>query len=536
MGAAFPAGLVFPINALPACQTVEQGIDTLCHDAELKAQAVLRYYQQAPADLLFCFSDIAIQAEAMGARLAYSPASLPVVVAPAPNVLLPRAAQVGRMGVNAQVLARLDSQFPGRLRAAMVYGPFTVAGQVAGEQEVLRSTVERPELVHALLEKTLALALDYARLLLETGAEVLWVSDPLASLLPPIGFWEFAGQYLARLLEVHAGPTALHICGDTSPIIGPMLQTGADGLSLDQCLDLLALEDALPPEVAIIGNLDPVEVLELTSPEDVAAQTNELVEVMGLLPNFCLSSGCAPPPTAPLANIASFLEAGRARWRQLAPHAQGLRDLAATVHAGQRGKVPALVSGLLEAGASPLLVLNSGLMRAIRKGSARYEVKQCHLPEILLMVDAFHQGFQQLEGRLGLAVDRPPQVVLGTVKGDVHEIGKNLVRIVLETQGVKVLDLGVNVEGRRFLEACQKQGVRVLGLSAFTTGARRELKKVIQLFRETGMEEVAVVVGGAAVNQQVAASVGADGYARDALAAARLVKGILARQGRAGRG
>jgi methanogenic corrinoid protein MtbC1 len=257
---------------------------------------------------------------------------------------------------------------------------------------------------------------------------------------------------------------------------------------------------------------------------------------MGLLPNFCLSSGCAPPPTAPLANIARFLEAGRSCWRRLAPHAQGLLALAETVHAGQRGQVPALVSGLLKAGAPPLTILNSGLMRAIRKGSARYEVKQCHLPEILLMVDAFHQGFQQLEDRLGLAAERPPQVVLGTVKGDVHEIGKNLVRIVLETQGVKVLDLGVNVEGPRFLEACQKHGVRVLGLSAFTTGARQELKKVIQLFRQPGQEEVAVVVGGAAVNQQVAASLGADGYARDALAATRLVKGLLAGQIQAGRG
>lgn len=536
MGAAFPPGLVFPINALPACQTVGQGIDQLCHDPEAKTRAVSRYYQQVPADLLFCFSDIAIQAEAMGARLAYSPMSLPVVVAPAAEVRLPRAAQVGRMRVNAQVLAGLGRQFPGRLRAAMVYGPFTVAGQVAGEQEVLRATVERPEELRALLEKTLALAMDYARLLLETGAEVLWLSDPLAALLPPIGFWEFAGQYLARLLEAHAGPTALHICGDTSPIIAPMLATGAGGISFDQCLDLLAWEDAVPADKVIIGNLDPVEVLELASPEDVAAHTNDLTEVMGLLPNFCLSSGCAPPPTAPLANIARFVETGRSGLRRLAPYAQSLRDLAATVHAGLRGKVPALVSSPLEAEAPPLLVLNSGLMRAIRKGSARYEVKQCHLPEILLMVDAFHQGFQQLEVRLGLAAERPPQVVLGTVKGDVHEIGKDLVRIVLETQGVKVLDLGVNVEGARFLEACQKHGARVLGLSAFTTGARKELKRVIELFRESGLEDVAIVVGGAAVNQQVARAAGADGYARDALAATRLIKSILAKIAQDGRG
>lgn len=266
MGAPFPAGLVFAINALPACQTVAVGLDRLCHDAQAKSRAVRRYYQEAPADLLFCLSDISIQAKALGARLAYAPDSLPVVTAPALVARSVRASQVERMRVNAQVLSDLGRDFPGRLRAAMVYGPFTVAGQVAGEQELLRSTLERPAWVHALLAQTLALALDYARLLLETGAEVLWVSDPLAALLPPRTFEEFAGQYLARLLEAHQGPTALHICGDTSRIIDSMLATGAGGISFDQCLDLLALEDAIPPEVAIIGNLDPVEVLELASP------------------------------------------------------------------------------------------------------------------------------------------------------------------------------------------------------------------------------------------------------------------------------
>ncbi len=533
MAPGFPAGLVFPINALPAFLLAGQGVDALCHDPDLKSAGALEYYRRVPADLLFCPSDIVIQAEAMGAQVRFSPASLPVVAAPATQVLVPRAGDVARMQVNASVLARLGREFPNLPRAAMVYGPFTVAGQVAGEQEVLRGTVERPAEVRALVEQCLSLAQDYGRLLLESGAQVLWLSDPLAALLPPRDFWQFAGEYLARLFSIHDGPSALHICGDTSRVLGDMLRTGAGGISFDQCLDLVALEDAVPPEVAIIGNLDPVEVLELAPPAEVEAQTKDLADIMGTSPHFSLSSGCAPPPATPLVNLAAFVQSGRARLETLRVHSAGLYALASAVHEGRRELVSGLLDELWAADAQPLTVLNCGLLRGLRKGSARYEDRQCHLPEVLLMVDAFYQGFREMEGRLEQSAQRAPQVVLGTVKGDVHEIGKNLVRIVLETQGVKVLDLGVDVSAPDFLTACRAHGAKVLGLSAFTSSSRRELGRVLELARKEGPPGLAVVVGGAAVNQQVASRVGAQGYARDAMAAARLVKGLLAngRQG-----
>lgn len=534
MATGFPTGLVFPINALPAFLLAGRGVDELCHQGELKAAAAVDYYRQVPADLLFCPSDIVIQAEAMGAPVSYSAGGLPVVAAPAPRARQPRAREVPRMRVNAQVLRRLGREFPGQPRAAMVYGPFTVAGQVAGEQTLLRGTVQRPAEVRALLEQCLALARDYAAMLLETGAQVLWLSDPLAALLPPRDFWALAGQYLARLLAIHEGPTALHICGDTSGILGQMLATGAGGISFDQCLDLLALEDSLPSQVTIIGNLDPVEVLELARPQEVQDQTEDLAQYMGLAPNFSLSSGCAPPPATPLANLRRFVDSGRAGLAALKPHADALFELAQAVHAGRRQAAPGLVRGLVTAGAPPLAILRSGLLRGLRKGGARYEERQCHLPEVLLMVDAFQQGFEALEDRLERGPAQEPQVVLGTVKGDVHEIGKNLVRIVLETQGVRVLDLGVDVPAQEFLAACRRHGARVLGLSAFTSGSRRELGRVLDLARREGPAGLKVVVGGAAVNQQVASGLGAQGYARDALAAARLVKGLLAGAGPAG--
>jgi methanogenic corrinoid protein MtbC1 len=306
-----------------------------------------------------------------------------------------------------------------------------------------------------------------------------------------------------------------------------MVKTGVRGISFDQCMDLLAYEDAIPDGVAIIGNIDPVEIVEMATPAEVAASVEDLVAIMGVKDNFTLSTGCALPPSTPIANVVRFIETGKAALSKLEPYSVTLAHLGDNVHRGERESVPKLVDRALEERADPLMIVNSGLMRAVRKGSARYETRQSFLPEILLMVDAFYQGFRTLEPHLAVEGDRPPQLILGTVKGDFHEIGKNLVRIILETNGVKVLDLGVNVPAEKFLEAADFHGVPVVGLSAFITSTRKQLTKIVRSFQQPDVRPVSIIVGGAAVNQQLAATIGANGYARDAVGAVKLVKHIL---------
>lgn len=520
-------GFVFPINALPGCQLVEEGIDRISFDSEVKFQAVSRYYNRVDADLLFYFNDIAIQADAMGAKIRFSPDAMPCVMEPAREIVMPSPSRVLRMEVNARVLSQMEREFPNKQKCALVYGPFTVAGQVAGEQNVLRKTIDNPGEVHDLLEKTLQCSIDYSRYLLGAGAGVLWVSDPFAALLPPDRFARFAGDYLTRLFAVHAGRSALHICGDTTGIVEQMIGTGAGGISFDQCMNLLAVEDKVPADLTIIGNLDPVEVVELMRPEGVAAQTADLVSSMGIKSNFALSTGCALPPSTPVENAARFVKEGRSRLNALSPHAAELEILAETVHRGDRDVVPDLVMNSLGAGIPAGAIVGSGLMRAVRKASARYERKCCFLPELLLIVDAFYQGYRCLESHAAAGKDGVHQVVLGTVKGDFHEIGKDLVRIMLEANGMKVIDLGVNVDGTQFTEAMRTHGIKVAGLSAFTTAARRQLSRIIEQVRKEGLADAAVLVGGAAVNEQIARAVGADGYGRDALEAVKIVESIL---------
>ena len=521
---------VFPINALPAVQLVSSNIGELCHSFDAKWEAVSRYYEQVPSDLMFFFSDIVIQAEAMGAQALFGPDNMPAVKAPASAVLTPNAADVSRMTANARVIRAMKQAFQGRAAAGQVYGPFTAAGQVAGEQVVLRNVREGQGDLHSLLEKAAKVSISYARLLMDAGADVLWISDPLAALLPPDAFEAFAGQYLRQVFDlVQDGPSMLHICGDVSDLIPSMVDTGTAGISFDQCMELMAVEDQVPGDVAIIGNLDPVEVVAMASSGFVAESTRELCTTMGILPNFILSTGCALPPATPMENIKAFMEAGRQTLDTLEGSAAMLRSIALSASLGDGGKTVGMVEKALQDHVDPLLITHGGLIRSVRKASARYEARQCYLPEILLTVDAFYQGMEKLRPLISKAGRGIVNVVIGTIKGDLHSIGKDLVRIMLEANGFGVLDLGVDVPARAFAQAVREHNPQVVGMSAFVTSARRQLPAMIKEVRQAGGADLKVLVGGAAVNGGIAVEVGADGFSPEAVAAARLVRSMIQR-------
>ncbi|WP_027189773.1 uroporphyrinogen decarboxylase family protein [Fundidesulfovibrio putealis] len=520
------AGLVYPINSLPAARLSGRGIDVLCHDADAKLDAVARYYEQVDADLLFFFSDIVIQAEALGASLAYSPAGMPRVAAKTAIPAGP-ARTSARMEVNAAVTSGLKRAFPSKPVAGMVYGPFTVAGQAMGEEALMRACLTSPEEARAAVAKALEGALGYARLLLDAGADVLWVSDPFAGLLPPALFGQFAGDPLARLFDAHPDvPNAVHICGDIGQLLANVLDTGVQAVSFDQVMDLLAVEDAMPAGRIIIGNMDPLAVADAQSAGALAQEVDALAQTMGTHPAFSLSTGCALPPSTPVENAAAFVDAGHAAMRAVAPGASLLYGLSASVEAGDLESAAGIVDVCLCSGFDPLLVLGGGLMRAVRKQSALYEARKSHLADILLMTDALNAGMKRLSPHLPKTSDAV-RMVLGTAAGDHHAIGKDVVGAVLEAQGIKVLDLGVDAGADAFAKALAETGAPLAGISAFTSQARAALRAMVPAIREKAGRPVGILVGGAATSQGFAAEIGADAFAKDAAAAARVVKSLL---------
>jgi 5-methyltetrahydrofolate--homocysteine methyltransferase len=200
----------------------------------------------------------------------------------------------------------------------------------------------------------------------------------------------------------------------------------------------------------------------------------------------------------------------------------GLLDkLELAVRDGDREAVVADVSEALEAGQSPREILADGLVPGLRQLGQMFKDGQAYLPEILISVRAMNAGLEILQPLL--AGDLPPSkgvVVLGTVEGDLHDIGKRLVGMLLRGNGFHVVDLGVDVNARAFADAVAEHQADIVALSALLTTTTPQFGDVLDALTARGLRgTVRVMVGGAPVSQALADEIGADGYADDCILA-----------------
>jgi 5-methyltetrahydrofolate--homocysteine methyltransferase len=171
-------------------------------------------------------------------------------------------------------------------------------------------------------------------------------------------------------------------------------------------------------------------------------------------------------------------------------------------------------------------LLNEAMIPAMAEVGRLFEANEYYVPEMLIAARAMKAGLAILRPELVKAKIEPlGKVALGTVKGDLHDIGKNLVSIMVEGAGFEVIDCGVDVSPQDFVKAATEKGATVIGLSALLTTTMPSMKATVDAFKEAGIrEKVKIVIGGAPVTQKYADEIGADGYGRDAAAAANLVK------------
>jgi len=206
-----------------------------------------------------------------------------------------------------------------------------------------------------------------------------------------------------------------------------------------------------------------------------------------------------------------------------------LEKVAEAVIEGQAEEAASAVRVALEGGLGPAVVLNDGLIATMGDVGQRFERGELFLPEMLLAVRAMQRAVDVLKpllqaGEIGAA----GKVAIGTVKGDLHDIGKNLVATMLKGAGFELLDLGNDVAPDRFVEAA-RAGAEVVALSALLTTTMVNMKGVVDALVAAGLREhVRVVVGGAPVTDAFARQIGADGYAPDANRAVGLVRSLLA--------
>lgn len=208
-----------------------------------------------------------------------------------------------------------------------------------------------------------------------------------------------------------------------------------------------------------------------------------------------------------------------------------LRVLAEAIINGKRQEAVTRTQKLLDAGVSPKRILDEGLIAGMSVVGERFKKGEYFVPEVLVAARAMKAAMELLRPLLAASQEVRPigTVVIGTVRGDLHDIGKNLVAMMLEGAGFQVVDLGVDVTAEKFIAAARENDADIVGMSALLTTTMTYMPEVIKaLEAESLRRRVKVIIGGAPVTQEWADQIGADGYAPDAASAVDKCKELLA--------
>ena len=203
-----------------------------------------------------------------------------------------------------------------------------------------------------------------------------------------------------------------------------------------------------------------------------------------------------------------------------------VQEISEFLQKGRAKNVKALVQQALDEGIDAKVILNEGLLSGMMVIGEKFKKNEVFVPEVLVAARAMNAGMAILEPKL-IEIGNEPvgRAVVGTVKGDLHDIGKNLVVMMLKGAGLEVYDLGVDVEPEAFISKAEEIGADVIGLSALLTTTMPNMKGVVDLLEEKGLrDKYIVMVGGAPVNESFAEEIGADYYTPDAASAAEVAK------------
>ena len=205
-----------------------------------------------------------------------------------------------------------------------------------------------------------------------------------------------------------------------------------------------------------------------------------------------------------------------------------LNALAEAIIKGDQNAAVEVTKTALDEGTAAESVLNDGLIAGMDVIGARFKKNEVYIPEVLIAARAMKMAMEILEPELAKAGVKPVgRFLIGTVQGDLHDIGKNLVAMMLKGAGFEVIDLGVDVGPEKFVEQAKATGVELIGMSALLTTTMPSMEKTVKALRDTGLS-AKIMIGGAPVTQGYADKIGADGYSADAASAVDVAKSLVA--------
>ncbi len=312
-----PRRLASPLVGYPAVSYTGTTVEKALQDARVQADALLAYAAAAKPDVLFPFMDLSVESEALGLPVRFKEMDSPDItdhpVKSADDLARladPRVPDGGRFPVVLETIRTLKAESD-----AMVGGylasPFTLAGQLMSAEEISINTMLDPDLCHTVLDFSCGVTCDFAAAQEEAGADFVVLLEPTAALLSPELYEHFVGPYVRRVVERVNVPLVLHVCGQTTKLIPSFVKDPVQGLSLDTDVDLAAVAPEVPADIAIIGNVSPVDEMLNGTPESIRAAVMKLGADMAPYPNFVASTGCDVPPNAPKENLEAFAAAVR---------------------------------------------------------------------------------------------------------------------------------------------------------------------------------------------------------------------------------
>jgi len=207
-----------------------------------------------------------------------------------------------------------------------------------------------------------------------------------------------------------------------------------------------------------------------------------------------------------------------------------IEEIFQVVAAGKVKLIAELVEAALAEGIEPLSILNDGMIAAMAVVGEKFQKSEIFVPEMLIAAKTMKKGVEVLKPKLGSAsLSSRGKCIIGTVYGDLHDIGKNLVSLMIESAGFEVIDLGVDVSIETFINTIKENpDANIVGLSCLLTTTMPALKETATAIKASGLSGFKLIVGGAPVTQEFANQIGADGYSADAAGAAELAKSLVA--------
>lgn len=424
------------------------------------------------------------------------------------------------------------------------YGPWSLAYHFFGIEPFLVDTFRDPPKVHAIMERLKAFTITFGRAQIDAGADALNVCEHItADLVRPEAYSTYLLEVDREIAAEFSVPVILHCCGKTLDRVDLFNQNGFACFNFESAND--AFEMRAEADMVLCGNINNPNTILSGTPQDVEREVFYALDAGVEI----LAPECAAPVNGRLANITAVREArdkyyeqgkdGRkrtvsipsagaqpirsatedlAKGPKAAARSQALQDIYDAVLEMKQGVAAPLVEQEIAEGTDVQVILDDALIAAMEEVGGRFANGTYFVPEMLMSATEMKKGLEVIRPILTES-GVPPRgiVLLGTVNGDVHDIGKNLYGMMMEGAGYTVVDIGVRNSADDFITALEDHKPDIIGMSAMLTTTMPYMKVVIDEMVERGIrDDYIVLVGGAPLNDEFGTRVGADAYCVDA--------------------